>query len=146
MTDPRFSPFGTPLVEFDQLTMDERVRLLRADMAGWQYGHCSPYIGRSVAAAFDAFLKDGGDLARHLGLRPPKGSTATAGRIERKRERDLLLVRLTVAAGTAAHAHRILTGEAACPKACRPLVDALKAYAVPRSKAAISRAKVSRLR
>jgi hypothetical protein len=146
MTDPRFSPFGMPLVPFDRLTLEEKVHLLRADMGSWQYGRCSAYVGRMLADGLETFLRDGGDLARHLGLRPAKGSTATAGRIERRKERDALLVRLAVAAGSGARAHRILRGEEPCPKACKPVVDALKRYAVPKSRAAISRAKVSRLR
>lgn len=141
MAEPRYSAFGTPLVEPDQLTLEERLRLLRGDMASWQYGRCSPYIGRWLAAAVDAFLGEGGDLANHLGLRPPQGSTNTVQRIEQLRERDALLVRLSVAAGSGARARRILAGGEPCPKRCMPLIEALKEHDVPRSKAAFTRAK-----
>jgi hypothetical protein len=141
-----FNPFGRPLVRPDQLTLEEKLRLLREDLPRWAFGNINPYIGGMLADGLEAFLRDGGDLARHLGLRPAKGSTATAGRIERRNERDALLVRLAAAAGSGARAHRILIGEEPCPKACKPVVDALKRYAVPKSRAAISRAKVSRLR
>ena len=117
MTD-QFDAFGRPLVAVDQLTLPERLRLVRGDLRGWRYGNISPFVGRWLADGLDAFLRDGGDLARHLGLRPPKGSTATARRIERLRERDALLVRLSVAAGTGARAHRILSGEEPCPRNC----------------------------
>ncbi len=146
MSNERFSAFGTPLVEPDRLTMEELLRLVRSDLPAWQYGRCSPYVGRWLAAGIEAFLRDGADLARHLQLRPPKGSRATAKRIERQRERDALLLRLSVAAGTAARAQRILAGAEACPKRCVPLVEALKAHDIPRSRAAFTRAKrVSRL-
>jgi len=146
MPDSRFSAFGTPLVEPDALTLEERLHLLRANMGSWRFGRIDPYAGRLLADGFDQFLQHGGDLARHLGLRPPKGSRATAQRIERLRERDALLVRLSVAVGTAARARRVLAGVEPCPKSARPLIEALKEHDVPRSRAAFTRAKVSRHR
>jgi hypothetical protein len=95
----------------------------------------------------DEFFRHGGDLARHLFLKPKRGSRNTAQRIERRRERDALLVRLSVAAGSAARARRILAGAERCPKRCKPLVDALKAHPIPRSKSGFIQAqKVQRLR
>lgn len=141
MPDPRFSAFGTPLVEPDELSPEERYRLLRADLPAWQYGRCSAYVGRWLAGGIGAFLEHGGDLARHLGLRPPRGSTATAQRIERRRERDALLLRLSVVVGTAARAQRVLAGTESCPARARPLLDALKGHRVPTSRSAFSRAK-----
>jgi hypothetical protein len=141
VADPRFTPFGVPLVEPEQLTLEERLHLLRGDLESWKFGRCNAYVGRWVAASIGQFLEHGGDLARLLGLRPPRGSTATAGRIERRRERDVLLVRLTVAVGTAARAQRVLAGTEACPARARPLLEALKAHRVPTSRSALSRAK-----
>lgn len=142
MADPHFNAFGTPLVPVELLTLDEKLRLLLADMPQWQYGHIAPFVGRWFAAAFEACLRgESDDLMRLLGLRPPKGSTRTAQRIERMRERDALLVRLSVAAGSDARARRILAGAEDCPKRCKPLVDALKAHRIPRSKTGFIEAK-----
>jgi len=147
MPDSHFSPFGRLLVPLDALSLDERVRILLADLGSWKYGTCNPVVGAWFAAGVDRFLRHGGDLARHLQLRPPRGSRATAQRIERLRERDTLLVQLTVTLGSAARARRVLDGDEACPARARPLLEALQAHAIPRSKAAFTRAKkVSRLR
>jgi hypothetical protein len=141
MTDLLHDAFGRPLVSFDRLTLEEKVRLLRADLPAWRYGRCGTFVGAWLAEAFDDFLQHGGDLVHLLGLKPARGSRNTVQRIGRLRERDVLLVRLSVAVGTAARAQRVLAGAEPCPKVARPLVEALKAHAAPSSKSAFSRAR-----
>lgn len=144
MPDPRYSAFDVPLVAFGEFTLEERVWMLRANLPAWKYGKCSAFIGAHVAAGIEQFLEHGGDLARILGLRPARGSRNTAQRVDLLRERDTLLVRLSVAVGSDVRARRILDGDERCPRSARALVQQLKAHSIPRSKAAFSRAKVSR--
>jgi hypothetical protein len=138
MTASHFNPFGVPLVEPDQLTLEELLRLLRGDLKGWQYGRCNPYIGRWLATGLERFLLEGGDLAGLLALRPAPGGR-TAATTERLHERDAALARLAVTVGSTARARRVLAGVEPCPKKARLLVDALRDR-VPKSRAAFCRA------
>ena len=144
MPSSHFSPFGKLLVPVESLTLEARLQLLRADLAAWRYGRCDPVIGSWLAAGIEAFLGgDDGDLGRILGLRPVPGSTTTAARIGRLRERDALLLRLAVAVGSDARARRVVDGDEPCPKRARPLMEALKEHPIPTSKATFNRARVS---
>ncbi len=134
-----FSAFGTPLVPVEEMSLDERVRLLRAELGAWRYGNVSPAIGAYLASGIETFLRgDDDDLARVLGLRPPPGSR-TAATTERLNARDAALARLAVAVGSSARAKRVIDGREACPKTARALVDELRGH-VPKSKAAFCRA------
>lgn len=142
--DRRFSAFGTPLVPPAQLTHAERVELLRAAIARMHYGaDPGPYALQWIAAGMGRWLSDGGDLAAHLGLRPPRGSRRTAAALQLERERADLLVRLSAAVGGDAQALRVLHGAAPAPRVAQPLLEALREHRLPRSRSAFTRARVS---
>jgi hypothetical protein len=144
-TGRRFSAFGAPLVPPGLLTHVERIELLRAAVARMRHGaDPGDYVARWLAEGVERWLVDGGDMATHLGLRPPRGSRRTAAALQLERERADLLTRLSVAVGGDAQALRVLHGVAPAPRAAQPLLEALRGHRLPRSRAAFTRARVSR--
>jgi hypothetical protein len=87
------------------------------------------------------WLEAGGDLAEVLGLRPPKGSKATAQHLIRAEQRDRLLLRLSVACAGDRAALRVLAGQDRCPAGAQAIVAELQALGAPRTDAAFSRAR-----
>ncbi|MBX3601075.1 MAG: hypothetical protein KF863_10650 [Rubrivivax sp.] len=96
---------------------------------------------RWLGQALAAWMRDGGRLEHRLGVVPPRGSRATPQRQARQAERDALLLRLAVVAGTDAQALRMLRGEAPAHGEAVALVARLRELQAPRSRDAIGRAR-----
>lgn len=99
---------------------------------------------RWLGQALAAWMRDGGRLEHRLGVVPPRGSRATVQRQARQAEQDQLLLRLAVVAGSDAAALRMLRGEAPAPGDAAALVQALRDLGAPRSRDAITRARLRR--
>ena len=134
--------FGHFLVPPEDLSYDDRVALCDAVIAALQASSpLNPYQRKWLGDALHQFRTQGGDLARHLGLRPVRGSKRTAAATHAQHERDQALIRLQVAIGPDAQTLRVLRGEVPCPKRARDRLDACLKFTVPGSVAAFTRAR-----
>lgn len=131
--------FGRLLTPPERLQHAERVRLLR-ELAGRLQAAddlAQQWLGRGIGA----WLRQGGDLAAVLAVRPPAGSRATPQALVRREAVDRLLLRLAHACDGDRQALRALRGEAEIPAGAVDLVSELRALRAPKSAAAISRAR-----
>lgn len=136
MTAPR-DAFGRLLVPIDELPREYKLEItLRAAGEMQALGGEIASVGRAIARC----AREGGDLNRALGLRPPRGSHATPQALARRSEINAALVRLAAAVG-APRASRILRSMEPVPRRVAPLVESLQALRAPTSEAAISRAR-----
>ena len=133
--------FGTYLVRPAELTREERLGLVIGAVPGLRFGSLSDYVSRWLADSLEAWLRDGGDLEVHLGVRPPRGSRRTAPAAYATLTRDRLLLRLSVAVGSDVEAMRVLQGERDCPKRARAVLNELSSLKAPGSTAAFTRAR-----
>lgn len=138
MTHQR-NAFGALIVDPDELPQRDRVDVMRRLAGQLQAADTceARWLGRKV----QEWLQAGGDLVEQLGLRPPRGSKATAQALIRNERRDLLLLRLSVACGGDRAALRVLSGLAPCPSSAVGIVAELRAIGAPKTDAAFSRAR-----
>lgn len=139
--DHQRDAFGRLICDPDDLPLRDRVDVLRR-LAGQLQASASReqrWMGRALLT----WLQDGGDLAAVLGLRPPRGSKATAQRLINAETRARVLMRLSTVCGSDRAALRVLDGLAPCPGSAAPLVTELRRLGAPRSVAAFSRARAS---
>jgi hypothetical protein len=130
--------FGQLLVDPGTLTLLDRVQVLRALAGRLQADHDRG--ARWLGATLARWLQHGGDLHQQLGVRPARGSRATAQQLIRRERCDRLLVRLAAECGTDAAAVAALNGSPCKPVPAR-LVAELRALGCPKSAAGISRAR-----
>lgn len=131
--------FGQLLVDPGTLDLSGRVEALRRLVGRLQAD--TERESQWIAGAFQAWLRDGGDLADHLGLKPLRGSHGTPQALMRQATTDRALMRLAVVAGSVRRASQILRGLVECPPACVELVAELRELEAPASEAAITRAR-----
>ncbi len=130
--------FGNLLTPPERLTRTERIDTLRG-LAGRLLGDNRvdmQWLGRCLGQ----WLERGGGLDAVLGLRPERGSRATAQSRVRQVEIDSLLMRLSAACGGDSQARAVLKG-ARCRSDVQPIVDRLARLKAPKSKAAFTRAR-----
>lgn len=132
--------FGRLLVDPDDLPQRDRVDVLRRLAGGLQASanRESAWLGRKLSE----WLHDGigVDLVDALGLRPPKGSKATAQALVRTAQCDVLLLRLSTSCGGDRAAIRAIRGDGCTPEAAE-IVAQLRALKAPKTAAAFSRAR-----
>ena len=123
----------------DKNRIVERVVLLRGLSGELQAGGspASRWLGRTLAA----WLRDGGDLHRALGIRPARGSHHTPQALVRRAEVNRLLLRLSAAAGGDERAAQWLRGLDVVPDAVAGDVSRLRELAAPTSVRGIQRAR-----
>lgn len=130
--------FGNLLTSPDRLSRTERIDTVRGLAGRLQADHRVDV--RWLGQCLSQWLEQGGALDVVLGLRPERGSRATAQRRVRQDEIDALLLRLSVECGGDAHARAVLKG-ARCRSDVQPIVDRLARLNAPKSKAAFTRAR-----
>lgn len=96
---------------------------------------------RWIGERLQAWLREGGDFARVLDIKPAPGSRATAASIIKREHVDTLLRKLSVAVDSDTRASAILRGNAQCPSGVRDLVGELRELRAPSSPRAFSRAR-----
>lgn len=134
--------FGRPLVAPAALTREDRVELLRQAAQALAAGTAPPrYVARYLAEALQAWLREGGDLERRLGVRPPRGSRKRPEVLTRQAERDRLIVRFAAQAGSDRAAALVLRGEQPCPPELAPAREALQAQGAPLTASGIWKAR-----
>jgi len=131
---PGRDAFGRLVVDPSVLSHGDRVDVLRRLAGSLQAA--DDRETRWLGASIGQWLRDGGDLARALGLRPRRGSHRSAQYILATEHRDRLLVRLVSAVGQS-RAARILSGAEPAPAAVVVLVEELQALRAPTSRRAI---------
>jgi hypothetical protein len=134
--------FGRLLADPAALTLAQRVELLRG-LAGRLMADSdrgAAWFGQTL----QGWLTDGGDLCAALGVKPARGSRATAQTLIRRERADRLLLRLAAECGSDAAALAALNG-GPCKPAARRQVAELLTLRCPKSEAAIRRAR-ARLR
>ena len=131
---------GRLLVDPAQLSRVERIDELRR-LAGTLQGDGKPdpRAAAWLGAALGDWLHEGGDFAAYLGIRPTRGSHATASNLMRQEVRDRLLLRLSVKCGGDTKALRILRGDCPVPPMLDELVESLRG--APCSRTALNRAR-----
>lgn len=139
MQGPRFDAFGRLLIDPGQLDLPGRVDALRRLSGSLQASSNreNQWLGRVLLQ----WLQHGGDLAEILGVRPPKGSHATAQSVVLQARRDQVLMRLATALGSDAQAIRVLRGQIPCPPAFGDLVRDAHSLECPCSRSAFARAR-----
>lgn len=131
--------FGRLLVDPDELDQAGRVDVVRS-LAGQL--QASPAVEmRWLGRVIVKWLQEGEDLVALLGLRPARGSRATAQRQQQLEPICRLLLRLSVACNGDRAASRVLRGQQACPAGAASLVAELNALKAPKSPAAFTRAR-----
>lgn len=131
--------FGQLIVDPRSLPRAERIDELRRVAGRLQAAtdHGSRWLGGVLLD----WLHQGGDIADHLGVRPPRGSHRTVAAVLRQAQQDAALLRLAAAVGCDRLALRILRGKAACPDEHRHLVADALALRVPTGPHAVTRAR-----
>jgi hypothetical protein len=131
--------FGRLIADPATLDRRQRVDLLRRLSGALQASDDlgATWLGRTLAT----WLHDGGDLAAALGLRPPRGSRATAQRQVQIEQRDRLALRLSASVGGDRAALRVLQGMAPCPGSVSTVVAELRTLGAPTSAAGFTRAR-----
>lgn len=142
MTSLVRNAFGQPLVAPAQLSREERVELLRRAAEDLADGRAPErYAAAYLADALSAWLREGGDLERALGVRPPRGSRRRPEALTRQSERDRLIVRFAAQAGSDRAAAMVLRGEQPCPPNLEPQRAALRRQGAPLSASGIWKAR-----
>ena len=139
MPDPYRDAFGRLIVSPEALPLEQRIDAARRG-AGQIQADPHPearWIGEGVAR----LLRDGGDLATILGIRPPPGSRRTAHAVIRQERVCTALLRLANQLGSDARASAVLRGLEPCPPAVRDSVGELHALGAPTSVRAFVRAR-----
>jgi len=137
MGDPHRDAFGRLIVDPSRLTQAELVDSARR-VSGTLLASTDREV-RLFGAGLGQWLRDGGDLAAVLGLRPRRGSRRSAQYIVATEHRNRLLLRLVNAVGQS-RAARILSGAEAAPAAVVVLVEELQVLRAPTSRRAIAEA------
>ena len=141
MATPR-DPWGRPLVEPAALGRVERVELLQQAARALARGKApDPYAARYLADALQVWLREGGDLERVLGVRPPRGSRKRPQAIVAQHDRDRLVVAFAARVGTDRAAAAVLRGERECPPELSADLSELRERRAPTSPSAIRKAR-----
>ncbi len=136
MVDLHRDAFGRLLIgDLAKATFAQRVEVAR-QLSG-TFLASDDVATRSWGAGVGQWLREGGDLAAVLGLRPDRGSHRTAQEIVRRDAVRSLLLRFIAVVGSQSRAARILSGAEAAPAAAAGLVQELRALRAPRSRRAI---------
>lgn len=138
---PGRNAFGHFICPPGELTLAERIELLSDAVAGLRFGSLNTYTRHYIADALEHWLTTGADLEQALGVRPVRGSHSRPAALAQQRERDRLLLRLSVAVGSDRAALRVVQGVRSCPAKLVPLLEELKRHRLPESPAAWSRAR-----
>lgn len=140
MLRDHLDPFGRLLESPALLTREERVDVLR-QLSGRLQG--SPDRGEQwLGERLQAWLREGGDYARILGIKPRAGSRRTAARLIQQERAGALLRRLANELGVS-RAVCVLHGEEPCPGAQADVVQQLRDLDAPASASAFARARKS---
>ncbi|HWV08748.1 MAG TPA: hypothetical protein VN156_04345 [Pseudomonas sp.] len=131
--------FGDLLTNPAQLSRAERIDALRR-VAGRLLAEDNREV-RWLGECLGAWLQNGGELDAVIGVRPERGSRATAQAKVRQEEVDGLLLQLAVLAGTDRRALQIMRDELPCPTSMGDIVSRLKRLKAPTSDDAVTRAR-----
>lgn len=135
-------PWGRPLVEPAALDRAERVEVLAEAARALAAGQApTRYAAAYLGAALVAWLSDGGDLERLLGVRPERGSRRRPEVIVAQRERDRLVVSFAARIGSDRAAAAVLRGECECPADLADALTELRDRRAPTSPSAIRKAR-----
>jgi hypothetical protein len=142
VSDPHRNAFGTLIASPAKLTYPERLEATRG-LIGW-LASSNRQDAQWLAAGLSDWLRESGDLASKLGLRPPQGSNNTPAELLRQEERDVLMVRLSLAVGGHKRAARILLDLEPAPTVVSDMVIRLRQLNAPTSVRAFNRARKRR--
>lgn len=140
MADATRNAFGRLLVRPETLEFHERVACLRRLAGELQAGGATleaQWLGRGLVT----WLQHGGDLLKHLDLRPPQGCRITAQALVRQAAVDDLLLRASNALGSDRRAADVIAERSTCPPQHLQLVCELRALGAPKSADAIGDAR-----
>jgi hypothetical protein len=139
---PLRDAFGRPLDAPAYLTREERVEMLRQAAHDLAAGRTPAlYVSRYLVSALQAWLCDGGDFERLLGVRPPKGSHKRPAAVLRQQECDAMVIRFAARFTSGRAAALVLRGECSCPEELVPLRDEIIARGGPKSPSGIAKAR-----
>jgi len=139
VTDRWRNAFEQLVVPPESLPREERVRCLRRLAGSLQAGRSREEVWLGTALA--DWLREGGDLERRLGVRPPRGSRTRVETLAQRGVRDGLLLQLATTVGSALRASRVLRGAEPTPEGAAELVQRLRAMRAPSSSRAFARAR-----